>query len=831
MNHIIIVFILFFILTLSVLFCNGETKKFQTEYVVKATDDDRFDGTIVLAAPCSLDMDDKYFTPGSQLWNSWEMYVEWVNNDKGGVNFHGKNVSITLRCVEDFSETEYVEDALSYFLGLDNPPVDFFLGPYSSFLSKFASDILDQLGKLLILPAAAYEEVYTGKNFTIGTTAPSFAYVEAGFQSLSNFEAKTVAVIRDRNEPICLEDIVLALNETYPVNLYGYYDLDPTDPDYEAQIESILLELKENGVESVLGCSYEKLCIHIPTIAERIDYNPDGFMFTICHLDPTVHEVLGHVADYLLGVTPWVPTVNTIDEFVRWSAKEFQRRYKATYNAEPPYRAASAFAAIEILIAAVEMTQSLDPTIISDYLLSSNFRTFYGDISFDGNHQVIIDMLVLQLRLLNDTEVAVDIIVDPPDKATASVVWPVPTWKQQECVRATQSCSSHGECDTSGTCICDAQYYTSSIPCDTYCDGEINEETGHCHANVVMYVGGIVDDLLGDTAEIMSTMQLAVDLINDHSDGWFDSTRQVKIVLKIVESHCSVESGKEAMRELIDWASAAGTTLIGVIGAGCSDSSKGAAKIGNNYYIPQISYASTSNELSDKDEYRYFARTIGADSSQGRLLVDMLEDVGLVPFLAIISTSDSYAKSMSAEIKDSYTGHGHKLLYEHEYTPTQSDGNERYELILNELAATGSPVTVLVMHEDELSKFMAAASEHPIYQEDGMVWVGIEAWTGVDGPWNRKGMIGLRPYTPSSNVTSAYLDLWSSLDPLKYQDSDGDRSSVSNYALYVADAVFALALAFQESTALETGSEGDVLKRHIFTIITDDILFTGENFA
>ena len=808
---------------------HGYSKKFQTQNIVRVTQDARLNDTIVLGAPCSFNIDDRFFAHGPQLKNAWSLYINWVNN-KGGINFQGKNVSITLLCIEDHSDVEYAANAVNNMLS-DDVAVDLFLGPYSSSLTKHVSDILDPLGKFLMAPAAAKVEVYSGKSYTFSTTAPSFVYVEAVFKSLCNFKAKRVAIIRDNNEPICHLDEVLAINSSHAVDLYGYYDVDPNDPDYEMNIRAILIDLKVNGVESVLGCSYVDLCILIPSIAKSIDYNPQGMMFTICHLVPKVHEVLGNDADYILGVTPWVPTVNTVDEFVGWTAVEFQRRFKATFNNEPSYRAASAFAAIEILIAVVEEIQSIDPNLIGQALMSSIFRTLYGEVSFDGNHQAMLDFLVLQLRLLNDTEVAVDIIVDPPDKATASVVWPVPTWKQQECVRATQSCSSHGECDTSGTCICDAQYYTSSIPCDTYCDGEINEETGHCHADVVMYVGGIVDDMLGDTAEIMSTMQLAVDLINDHSDGWFDSTRQVKIVLKIVESHCSVEGGQRAMRDLMDWASTAGTTLFGVIGSTCSDSSKGAAKIGNNYYIPQISYASTSNELSDKDEYRYFARTIGADSSQGRLLVDMLEDVGLVPFLAVISTSDSYAKSLSSEIKDSYTGHGHKLLYEHEYTPTQSDGNERYELILNELAATGSPVTVLVMHEDELSKFMAAASEHPIYQEDGMVWVGIEAWTGVDGPWNRKGMIGLRPYTPSSNVTSAYLDLWSSLDPLKYQDSDGDRSSVSNYALYVADAVFALALAFQESTALETGSEGDVLKRHISTIITDDISFQGEIYV
>jgi hypothetical protein len=417
-------------------------------------------------------------------------------------------------------------------------------------------------------------------------------------------------------------------------------------------------------------------------------------------------------------------------------------------------------------------------------------------------------------------------------QATAEVVWPAPSWLQRECTRDTLSCSSHGACNTAGSCICETQYYGSNtgLPCDTYCEGEISDDTGLCHSNKVFYIGGLVDYASIDKEEFISTMQFAVNLINNYTDGWFDSTRQVSLVLQIADSQCSREGGESAARLLNDWAintSTAGATLDGLVGATCSDGSIGASRFGNTIFASQLSYGSTSNVLSDKDEYNYFARTCFADDSQGELLVDVLEDIGLIPFIAVIASTDSYAQSLSVSFMDNFQAKGYTVLLSYSYTPAALNEIEQYTFILDQIAASGSPVTVLVMYVEEVVKLMAAASQHPVYMHDTMVWVGIEMWINVDGPWNKKGMIGLKPFTPSANVTTSYMDLWAALDPEEFQDSDGDRTTLGSNTLFVADAIFALALAFQRSTDEASGAEGDVLKKQIFSILTQEVSFTG----
>jgi hypothetical protein len=85
---------------------------------------------------------------------------------------------------------------------------------------------------------------------------------------------------------------------------------------------------------------------------------------------------------------------------------------------------------------------------------------------------------------------------------------------------------------------------------------------------------------------------------------------------------------------------------------GCN--SKASSIYGNTIYLPQISYASTSVDLSNKDSYHYFARTCASDDAQGPTLVNALTDLGIVPYVAIIYTTDNYATSLTNSFATRY---------------------------------------------------------------------------------------------------------------------------------------------------------------------------------
>ncbi|CAG2215483.1 GRM8 [Mytilus edulis] len=65
--------------------------------------------------------------------------------------------------------------------------------------------------------------------------------------------------------------------------------------------------------------------------------------------------------------------------------------------------------------------------------------------------------------------------------------------------------------------------------------------------------------------------------------------------------------------------------VVGVIGAASSTVSIMVANILRLFKIPQISYASTSIDLSDKSRYEYFSRVVPPDSYQAQAMVDIAE--------------------------------------------------------------------------------------------------------------------------------------------------------------------------------------------------------------
>ena len=126
-----LLFLFLFIILPSSSFSSSSPKKFQKEerLRLKATSPP-FNRSIVLGAPVSFDIDDRYFTSGKLLKGAWTMYAEWVNNN-GGVFFQGEQVSLSLICVEDYSDPEFVLTTTEYLLRTVDPLVDMFLAPYS----------------------------------------------------------------------------------------------------------------------------------------------------------------------------------------------------------------------------------------------------------------------------------------------------------------------------------------------------------------------------------------------------------------------------------------------------------------------------------------------------------------------------------------------------------------------------------------------------------------------------------------------------------------------------------------------------------------------------
>lgn len=237
----------------------------------------------------------------------------------------------------------------------------------------------------------------------------------------------------------------------------------------------------------------------------------------------------------------------------------------------------------------------------------------------------------------------------PKHLAQGQAIYPMPTWTMKSCNSQTQYCNGHGTCSSEGRCECVGNYYglKDPISCDTYCSGDMVD--GLCRENLLAYIGGLLPYSILPKEEYIAAMNLAVAMVNNKSDGWFDQTPQVTFVIRINDSDCDESIAFNAILDQQEWAINNGKQLHGVIGAYCSLArytsalchfltaiSASVASYGKSVVLPQISYASSSTQLTDANNYPYFSRVCPSDNDQAALLVTLLETCGIVPYIAVV---------------------------------------------------------------------------------------------------------------------------------------------------------------------------------------------------
>lgn len=121
------------------------------------------------------------------------------------------------------------------------------------------------------------------------------------------------------------------------------------------------------------------------------------------------------------------------------------------------------------------------------------------------------------------------------------------------------------------------------------------------------YVGALMFDTSYYGDEYNAILRLAVELINNKTDGWLDEeTKNVNLVMAVNYTFFGGETAQDLVEWQIDWADEYGEELVGLIGAGDSGNSIPAAELGNIYQLPQISYSATATALTN---FAFFARS------------------------------------------------------------------------------------------------------------------------------------------------------------------------------------------------------------------------------
>lgn len=168
------------------------------------------------------------------------------------------------------------------------------------------------------------------------------------------------------------------------------------------------------------------------------------------------------------------------------------------------------------------------------------------------------------------------------------------------------------------------------------------------------------------------------------------------------------------------------TPLVGVIGPFKSDVSIAVANLLRVFEIPQISYGSLSVELSDKELYRNFFRTVPPDSFQARALADVLRHYGWTYVHTINSHGNYGRKGMNIF---------HRVARQSGICTAEVESLPSFPTKANYMSAvrkislhkTGhAHVIVLFTTQTDSAGLLRAAKESGV---QGLTWLGSSGWS------------------------------------------------------------------------------------------------------
>ena len=200
----------------------------------------------------------------------------------------------------------------------------------------------------------------------------------------------------------------------------------------------------------------------------------------------------------------------------------------------------------------------------------------------------------------------------------------------------------------------------------------------------------------------------------------------------------------------------------GIVGAAISPNSIAVASIVQLFEIPQISYASTAEVLSNKDRYPYFFRTLPTDEQQTQAIADIVRYFNWT-YVTIIHTDDEYgrggAQMLTREIENRTTSCV-ALRMSLPRTASQEDYDEVINMMMKPLKDRATATVIFGQRETAIGVLEAWERRQARGDINRTVtWIASDAWATTLPPRYHKTALGMLGVTPFSNRSSGF-DNW-----------------------------------------------------------------------
>lgn len=152
--------------------------------------------------------------------------------------------------------------------------------------------------------------------------------------------------------------------------------------------------------------------------------------------------------------------------------------------------------------------------------------------------------------------------------------------------------------------------------------------------------------------------------------------------------------------------------------------------------------------------------------------------LGITVVTMFYTVDDAYTESLAQSFTSAYAGQGNKILLSYPFNSNKPD----YEDMMHSIELTGAPAVVVFFQPAHLESFFAHVST--VRDPEIYIYFTSELF-GVNKSCVPKGTAGTSLSKPYTSEYQRFIGLWKSLDPVAYEDRDGDRELVGIQSRFV----------------------------------------------
>lgn len=351
----------------------------------------------------SMSLTGKYAALGAMNEKAYRLWEADVNR-RGGLL--GQTVKLTI--VDDQSDPlrarQIYEDLIV------RQKVDLVLGPYSSEITEAVSNVTELHRYPLLSAGGSADSMWQkGRKYLFGVYITSSKYAIGMLELFVKSGIGKVAIVSaDDNFSRAIDAGARDWAKRFELDVVSTGSFKKGSDEIEPHIRAA----QAAGAEALLIAGHFEDAVNARRALKKTGWKPKAFYATVGPAVQSYADTLKADADLAFSSSQWEPSLPFP------GTREFARTFTETYGVEPSYHAASAYAAGQIVEAAVRKSQSLDREKIRDTLSSLDTMTVMGRYGVDRDGKQ-----VRHLAVIVQWQDGRKMVVAPSELATAKPVW------------------------------------------------------------------------------------------------------------------------------------------------------------------------------------------------------------------------------------------------------------------------------------------------------------------------------------------------------------------------------------------------------------------------